>query len=142
MAVIVSAQRYDAIKAMSRSRSRGASRAATLPDRAADIAAIRSAFPHMVDELVGIQAPFLEMTEADFAALKARILAEWDTIQQIAATVPSAAEVIGWLRRIGGATTTAEISLTDAEFDLGVRCGHFYRNRFSVAKLGRVLGVV
>jgi len=46
------------------------------------------------------------------------------------------------VKRIGGATTAAEISLTDAEFDLGVRCGHFYRNRFSVAKLGRVLGVV
>jgi glycerol-1-phosphate dehydrogenase [NAD(P)+] len=142
VAVIVSAQRYDAIKAMSRGEAAARLAAAVLPDRDADIAAIRAAFPHMVDELVGIQAPFLEMTEADFAALKARILDNWDTIQQIAATVPSAADVTGWLRRIGGATTAAEISLTDAEFDLGVRCGHFYRNRFSVAKLGRVLGLV
>ncbi len=142
VAVVVSAQRYDAIKAMSRAEAQARLASAALPDRAADIAAIRAAFPHMVDELVGIQAPFLDMTEADFAALKAQILAHWDTIQQIAATVPSAAEVIGWLRRIGGPVTPAEVSLTDAEFELGVRCGHFYRNRFSVAKLGRVLGVV
>ncbi|MDQ1300542.1 MAG: hypothetical protein QG637_460, partial [Chloroflexota bacterium] len=31
---------------------------------------------------------------------------------------------------------------TEAEFELGVSCGHFYRNRFSVAKWGRVLGLV
>jgi glycerol-1-phosphate dehydrogenase [NAD(P)+] len=142
VAVLVSAQRYDAIKAMSRAEAQARLAAAALPDRDADIAAIRSAFPHMVDELIGIQAPFLDMTGDQFAALKARILAEWDTIQQIAATVPSAADVIGWLRRVGGAVMAADISLTDAEFELGVRCGHFYRNRFSVAKLGRMLRLV
>lgn len=142
VAVIVSAQRYDVIKAMSQREAAGRLAAAALPDRDADIAAIRAAFPHMVDELVEIQAPFLNMTEAQFAALKARVLENWDAVQQIAATVPSAAEVIGWLRRIGGATTAAEITLSDAEFELGVRCGHFYRNRFSVAKLSRMLGLI
>ncbi len=142
VAVIVSAQRYDAVKAMSRDEAAARLAAATLPDRTADIAAIRIAFPHMVDELIEIQTPFLNMTESQFNALKAQILDKWEAIQQIAATVPSAAEVIGWLRRIGGATTAAEIGLTDAEFELGVRYGHFYRNRFSVAKLGRMLGLV
>lgn len=142
VAVIVSAQRYDAIKAMSPREAAARLAAAALPDRDADIAAIRAAFPHMVDELIEIQAPFLNMTEAQFAALKARALDNWDAVQQIAATVPSAADVTGWLRRIGGATTAAEITLSDAEFELGVRCGHFYRNRFSVAKLSRMLGLI
>jgi glycerol-1-phosphate dehydrogenase [NAD(P)+] len=142
VAVIVSAQRYDAIKAMPRTEAAARLAAAPLPDRAADIAAIRQAFPHMADELIEIQAPFLNMTEAQFNALKAQILDHWDEIQRIAATVPSATEVTGWLRRVGGPVTAAEISLSDDEFELGVRCGHFYRNRFSVAKLGRMLGLV
>lgn len=142
VAVIVSAQRYDAIKAMSRSEAANRLARATLPDREADIAAIRQAFPHMADELIEIQAPFLNMTEAQFNALKAQVLDNWDAIRRIAATVPSATEVTGWLRRVGGPVTAAEISLSDDEFELGVRCGHFYRNRFSVAKLGRMLGLV
>lgn len=142
VAVIVSAQRYDAIKAMPRSEAAMRLAAATLPDRAADIAAIRQAFPHMADELIEIQAPFLDMTETQFNALKAQVLEHWDAIQRIASTVPSAAEVTGWLRRVGGPVTAAEITLSDDEFELGVRCGHFYRNRFSVAKLGRLLGLV
>lgn len=142
VAVIVSAQRYDAIKAMPRSEAAMRLAAATLPDRAADIAAIRQAFPHMADELIEIQAPFLDMTEAQFNALKAQVLEHWDAIQRIASTVPSATEVTGWLRRVGGPVTAAEITLSDDEFELGVRCGHFYRNRFSVAKLGRLLGLV
>jgi glycerol-1-phosphate dehydrogenase [NAD(P)+] len=141
VAVIVSAQRYDAIKAMPRAEAQARLAAAVQPNRDAEIAAIRSAFPHMVDELVGIQAPFLDMTAADFAALKAKIVENWDAIQQIAATVPSAAEVTGWLRRIGGPTTAAGISLSETEFELGVRCGHYYRNRFSIAKLARMLGI-
>ena len=71
VAVIISVQRYDAIKAMSRAEAEARLARAVLPDRDAEIANIRQAFPHMVDEVVGIQAPFLNMSEADFAALKA-----------------------------------------------------------------------
>ncbi len=141
VAVIISAQRYDAIKAMSRAEADARLASAVLPDRDAEIANIRRAFPHMVDEVAGIQAPFLDMSEADFAALKAAILENWPAIQLIAATVPSAAEVTAWLRRIDGPTTASEVTLSDAEYDLGKRYGHYYRNRFSNAKLSRMLGI-
>jgi glycerol-1-phosphate dehydrogenase [NAD(P)+] len=141
VAVIISAQRYDAIKAMSRAEASARLARTTLPDRDAEIANIRQAFPHMVDEVVGIQAPFLNMSQADFAALTAAILENWAAIQLIAATVPSAAEVTAWLRRIDGAVTASEISLSDEEYELGKRCGHYYRNRFSDAKLSRILGI-
>jgi glycerol-1-phosphate dehydrogenase [NAD(P)+] len=141
VAVIISAQRYDAIKAMSRAKAQKRLDPVNLPDRDVAIAEIRLAFPHMVDELVGIQAPFLDMSQADFAALKAKILDNWDTIQQIAATVPSAADVTAWLHRVGGPVRASEVSLSDEEYELGKRCGHYYRNRFSNAKLSRMLGV-
>ena len=141
VAVIISAQRYDAIKAMSHAEAEARLARVVLPDRDAEIANIRQAFPHMVDELVGIQAPFLDMSQADFAALKAQILDNWDTIQQIAATVPAAAEVTAWLRRIDGPVTASEVSLSDEEYELGKRCGHYYRNRFSNAKLSRMLEI-
>jgi glycerol-1-phosphate dehydrogenase [NAD(P)+] len=141
VAVIISAQRYDAIKAMSRAEADARLASAVLPDRDAEIANIRRAFPHMVDEVAGIQAPFLDMSEADYAALKAAILENWPVIQLIAATVPSAAEVTAWLRRIDGPTTASEVSLSDEEYNLGKRYGHYYRNRFSNAKLSRMLGI-
>jgi glycerol-1-phosphate dehydrogenase [NAD(P)+] len=141
VAVIISAQRYDAIRAMSHAEAQRRLERAALPDRDAELANIRQAFPHMVDEVVGIQAPFLNMSQADFAALKAQILNNWDVIQQIAATVPSAAQVTAWLRRIDGAVTASEVSLSDGEYELGKRCGHYYRNRFSNAKLSRMLGI-
>jgi glycerol-1-phosphate dehydrogenase [NAD(P)+] len=141
VAVIISARRYDAIKAMSRVEAQKRLDRATLPDRDAEMANIRQAFPHMVDEVVAIQAPFLDMSQADFAALKTKILGNWDTIQQIAATVPAAAEVTAWLRRIDGPVTASEVSLSDEEYELGKRCGHYYRNRFSNAKLSRMLEI-
>jgi glycerol-1-phosphate dehydrogenase [NAD(P)+] len=141
VAVIISAQRYDAIKALSRAEAEARLARAGLPDRDAEIANIRLGFPHMVDELAGIQASFLDMSQADFAALKAAILENWAAIQLIAATVPSAAEVTAWLRRIDGPVTASEVTLSDAEYDLGKRYGHYYRNRFSNAKLSRMLGI-
>ena len=141
VAVIISAQRYDAIKAMSRAEAQKRLERATLPDRDAEIANIRQAFPHMVDDVVGIQAPFLDMSQADFAALKAAILDNWPAIQLIAATVPPAVEVTAWLRSIDGPVMASEVSLSDEEYELGKRYGHYYRNRFSNAKLGRMLGI-
>ena len=72
VAVIISAQRYDAIKAMSRAEAEVRLARATLPDREAEIANIRQAFPHMVPEVAAIQAPFLDMSDAEFVALQDR----------------------------------------------------------------------
>ena len=111
------------------------------PTRAAQEQVIRDAYGPIADQIIPIQAPFLSLTAADFGRISEKVVAEWDAIQQIAATVPSAGEIEGWLRRAGGPVTGAEIGLGDDEIAQGIACGHYYRNRFTVGKLSWMLGI-
>ncbi len=141
IAVLVSARRYEAIRRISRDEA--AARLAALPmfDRAEQVEIIRAAFGASAGQIVTIQAPFLDLSAAEFEGLKGRIVAGWDEIQQIAATVPPADEIADWLRRAGGPVTGGEVGLTDGEISRGIRQGHWYRNRFTVGKLSWMLGI-
>ena len=141
VAVRISAQRYDAIRGDVPRRGRRPAGPFRRRRRAAQEQVIRDAYGRIADQIIPIQAPFLSLTAADFKRLSEQIVAEWDAIQQIAATVPSDSEIVGWLRRAGGPVTGAEIGLSDAEVAQGIACGHYYRNRFTVGKLSWMLGI-
>jgi glycerol-1-phosphate dehydrogenase [NAD(P)+] len=141
IAVVLSLQRYDAVRRMSRGEAEARLARSRLPDREAEIRGIGRAFVGMADQLAEVQKPFLDMTEAEHVALKERVLAHWDDIQRIAAGLPSAAEMTGWLRKVGGPVAGREVGLSDEEIALGARWGHYYRNRFSIAKLSQILGI-
>ena len=96
---------------------------------------------HASTRVIANQAPFLDLTADAYAVRKARVLANWDRIQAIAATVPDAAEIAGWLRRAGGPTTPAEVGLDAEEYAQGIAYAHYYRPRFTVAKLSQLLGL-
>ena len=137
----ISAQRYDAIRAMSRAEAADRLARFSPPSRAAQEQIIRDAYGRIADQIIPIQAPFLSLTAAGFERLSEQIVAEWDAIRQIAATVPPDSEIEGWLRRAGGPVTGAEIGLSAEEVAQGIACGHYYRNRFTVGKLSWMLGV-
>jgi glycerol-1-phosphate dehydrogenase [NAD(P)+] len=141
VAVRISAQRYDAIRAMSHDEAADRLGRFAPPTRAVQEQVIRDAYSRIADQIIPIQAPFLSLTAADFKRLSAQIVAKWDAIQQIAATVPTDREIEGWLRRAGGPVSGAEISLSAEEVAQGIACGHYYRNRFTVGKLSWMLGV-
>ena len=102
VAVRISAQRYDAIRAMSRAEALGRLSRFSPPSRAAQEQLIRDAYGPIADQIIPIQAPFLDLTASDYERLLQKIIAGWDAIQQIAATVPPDSEILGWLRRAGG----------------------------------------
>jgi len=81
----------------------------------------------------------LSLAEAD--ALQHKILVHWDEIQAIAAQVPPASVVADLLRRVGGPTTAVELGFDENERALAVANGHYLRNRFTVRKLMKVLGL-
>ncbi len=142
LGVLVSAARYAAVRAMSRAEAEKRLAAAQLPDRAAVAEMLRAGYgPAIAEGLLVTQAPFLAMTEEAFAALKARVLANWDRIQAIAATVPPAIEIAGWLRQAGGPTTPAELGFSPEEYAEGIACAPFFRERFTIAKLSQLLGI-
>ena len=93
------------------------------PSRAAQEQLIRDAYGPIADQIIPIQAPFLDLTASDYERLLQAIIAGWDAIQQIVATVPSDSEIEGWLRCAGGPVSGAEIGLSDAEIAQGIVCG-------------------
>ena len=141
VAVRISARRYDVVRAMSRTEAADRLAHFVPPSRAAQEQLIRDGYGPVAEQIIPIQAPFLDLTEADYGRLADKIVANWDAIQRIAATVPSDAEIEGWLRRAGGPVVGAQIGLSDAEIAQGIACGHYYRNRFTVGKLSWMLGI-
>ena len=87
------------------------------------------------------QAPFLKLDEAAYDQLKTKILNHWAEIQAIAAQVPDAQTVIELLRQVHGPASVSELGLTPAEQRLVEETSHYLRNRFTIRKLMRVLGL-
>ena len=141
VATVMIANLYAQVRALSRQEVADRLEAAVLPERNAELAAIRTAFGAEADAVARNHAPFLEMTPETFDAIKRRILDHWDEVQTVAAQVPPPAEIARLLAVVGGPTTSAELGLSDAEATLALDNGHYLRNRFTVRKLARVLGL-
>jgi glycerol-1-phosphate dehydrogenase [NAD(P)+] len=73
--------------------------------------------------------------------LKARILKHWDEIQELAAGVPGPEQMADLLARAGGATQPSGLNLTDEEVNESLQYAHYLRNRFTVRKLVKILGM-
>ena len=141
VATVMVAALYDQVRALSREEISDLLEAATWPARDAEVARIRAAYDELADGVIADHKAFLDITPEEVEALKRRILENWDAIQAIAAQVPPAATVAELLQRAGGPATAAELGFDDAERDLGFDSGHYLRNRFTVRKLVKVLGV-
>jgi glycerol-1-phosphate dehydrogenase [NAD(P)+] len=135
------ADQYSKIRAISRAELMDRLEAAAPPDRDAQIAHMREGYGELADDLVKGHGPFLDITPAEFDALKQRIVDQWDAIQALAADVPSKDAIVGYLKKVEGVTDGSALGLTEDEVKLGHEYGHYLRNRFTVMKLSRVLGL-
>lgn len=141
VATVMMAALYAQVSSLSRAEVADRLEAAALPDRAAELAAIQAAFGPEAEAVARNHGAFLDMTPAAYEDIKRRILEHWEDIQAIAAQAPPPAEIARLLAIVGGPTTPAELGLSDAEATLALDNGHYLRNRFTVRKLARMLGV-
>jgi glycerol-1-phosphate dehydrogenase [NAD(P)+] len=141
VATVLVADLYDQVRSLSRAQVADLLESSTLPDRDEEIAAIHTAYGGEAEEVIGDQLRFLDLTPANYDRLKRRILNHWDEIQAIAAQVPPAAQVAQLLQTAGGPATVAEIGLSAEEQELAIANAHYLRDRFTVRKLARVLGM-
>ena len=135
------AEQYEKIRAISRSEAMNRLEGAALPKRADEVANIQAGYGDMADDIVKEHAAFLDLTEAGFDTVKQRIADHWDDIQTLAAGVPEAEVIRGYLRQVGGPASAEELGLAPEEVSPGFQYGHYLRNRFSVVKLSRILDV-
>lgn len=114
---------------------------ATLPDYDEEVAIIREAYGDVADTVIEAQQPFLEMSAERFDALKQNIESCWGDIQAIADSLPSSDEVRALLATVGAPTTNEALGITQEEMHHALMWGHYLRNRFTIIKLSRILGV-
>jgi glycerol-1-phosphate dehydrogenase [NAD(P)+] len=141
VATVLVAGLYDRVRSLSRAEVADLLEASALPHREAELATIRAAYGSEAEEVSRDQAHFLDLTPGDYDALKRRILANWDAVQAIAAQVPPAEEVARLLETAGGPSRVDQIGLSTEERDMAIADAHYLRDRFTVRKLTRVLGV-
>ena len=142
LGVLISAQRYDDVRQMSAEEAAVRLAAARPVDREAAIRGIRAAYGPIADQVIAIQSRLFNMTADDVRALAANLTDHWAVVKAIAATVPTAQNVAAWLGLVGAPTTGAEMGFSDAEVATGANFGHYYRDRFSVARLSQFLGIL
>jgi glycerol-1-phosphate dehydrogenase [NAD(P)+] len=140
-ALVLVAERYARLRQITRAQMLDSLEGAALPAREQEIATIRAGYGPMADEIIKEHLAFLDLAEADFDALKHRIVQHWDDIQAIAARVPAPEVIAAAIRAAGGPADAAALGLAESEIEPGFRYGHYLRNRFTVVKLGRILGL-
>jgi glycerol-1-phosphate dehydrogenase [NAD(P)+] len=141
VATVLMARTYDRVGQITRQRAAQLMDRVPLPDRGAEIRCIRQAYGPIADAIIAEQKPFLDMDESRYEALKGRILEHWDDIQDLAAGVPSSEQVMEMLRRAGGPTEPAMLGLSDQDVAMALRSAHYFRPRFNVARLSRMLQI-
>jgi glycerol-1-phosphate dehydrogenase [NAD(P)+] len=136
---LLTAQRYETIRSLSRHEIAERLADAPLPGKENEIKRIRATYGALADPIIAQQQPFLEMPQTTFDALKRNILDQWAQVQEIADSVPPTQELAGLLKQVGGPTAPQEVGLTEDEMQQALESAHYLRRRFTVAKLGHLL---
>ena len=139
---LISAGYYEQIRQLTQQQAQERLAAISLPNREEEIKQINVVYAPIAEQIIKAQAPFLNMPPPDYEALKQKIIAQWPQIQEIAATVPRVPEMTNWLHQVGAATEMPALGLSNQETTLAVKNSHYLRNRFTVAKLSRMLGIL
>jgi glycerol-1-phosphate dehydrogenase [NAD(P)+] len=141
LGVLISAGLYARVRGIERPELLARLEASRQPAVENEVQTIHRAYGELAEQLIALQKPFLQMSPERFDALKADVWDNWDAIRTVAASVPEAAEIAGWIQSAGGPTRPHEIGITCAEVELASESSHFYRNRFTIKKLSRLLGL-
>lgn len=141
VATVLVAARYEQIGRLSRPEVADRLESASLPDLAQESAQIRAAYGELAEQIEREQAPFLALDADRFDGLKTQILNHWPTIQAIAAQVPPAQTIATLLQQVGGPVAVQGLGLAATDQTFVEQNAHYLRNRFTVRKLARVLGV-
>ena len=141
MCSIWMAELYAQMRGLSRDEVAKRLAAAVLPERESEIRRIQAVYGPIADKLAVEQAPFLDLTAQDFAALKERILDQWDALLAIAREVATPEQFADLMTRAGGFVTPEALGLSFDEVRDALIDSHYIRNRFTIIKLGRILGL-
>ncbi len=111
-------------------------------DRAQQEQEIRDAYGEASGVVIAAHRPYLDLSAEDQRRIAETVVRRWDAVQDVASTVPSRRRVVELLEQAGAPTTPEQIGIDAEQAARAVRYGHYVRNRFTVAKLSHMLGVL
>jgi len=135
------ARYYEQIRGLSCVQVEQLLKRSTLPDRQDEILKIQAVFGPISANIEREQQRFLDMNAEAFSALKADIAAQWDSILEIAESVPTAADIQALLEQVDAPTDITMLGMQIEKEAEALQYGHYLRSQFTVTKLGRVLGL-
>ena len=142
VACVLVAGYWDQVKRFTPAQVADRLRARQAPDRQAQLAVIKSAYGTLADSVIAGHARFLDMSPAAYRLLVDQIIEKWADILTIADQVPAAQQLADWLGQAGGPVRPEELGLRADDVATALQAAHYYRNRFSILKLGQMLGIL
>jgi len=141
VASILIAQRYEKIRQLSRADVAVRLDALTAPTREQMIEQIRAGYGASAEAIIASHQAFLDLNGENLGRLKRTIVEEWAQVQAIAASVPAPDTLASYLRHVGAPTTPQELGLTANDVTAALAYADYLRNRFTLLKLVRLLGL-
>ena len=135
------ARLWEAVGVMGADEAKARLAASKPPARVSEEHRIRAAYGELAPEVLATQERFLAMDPEAYESLKARIGGNWEVIRALAAAVPSRDETERLLVAAGCPTDARTLGLGEAEIAASLDSAHYLRDRFTVVKLARVLGL-
>ena len=138
---ILMAKHFERVRQLTRQQVAARLRAAALPDRAQEIQRIKTAYGPVAEQIFVEHAPFLDISEPAYDQLKRTILDRWADVLEIASTVPKSVDLVALARKAGGPVNAEMLGIGEDEVAFGLDYSHYLRNRFTILKLSRILGI-
>lgn len=141
VASILIAQRYEKIRQLSRADMMARLNSIVSPTREQMIEQIRAGYGSSADAIIANHKAFLDLDDENLGRLKKQIVDSWDQVRAIAATVPSPDTLTNYLRQVDAPTTPQELGLCESDVAAALAYADYLRNRYTILKLVRLLGI-
>jgi len=138
---ILAAQRYAAIRGLTRQDAVDRLAAASRPSQEEEIARIRRTYGTVAERIIANHLPFLERMEANAQTVRGRIGECWAEVQAIAAAVPPPHVIVDLLHRVGAPSDPQALGLSQDHVQQALQSSRYLRARFTVDTLGRLMGL-
>ncbi len=109
------------------------------PEPEQEYARVRMAYRDVAEQIIANRPSFLGGLSEKLSWVIERLIAHWDEVQAIAATVPSTEQLISLLESAGAPWQPEHIHVTEDEVHLAIPYAMYVRDRFTILELNRML---
>jgi glycerol-1-phosphate dehydrogenase [NAD(P)+] len=142
VAAVVIARLYEGLRCLTRQEAAHRLSHFTPPDPAAEAGRLCAALGPAAEAIVSGQASFLGGLGRKVDQVKANLLAHWEQIQAIAATVPAADTLAGLLESAGALSRPEQLEVEPGEVQQALETALYIRDRLTILELSRMLGLL